>query len=142
MNELLLLTPLSFSFYVHEGEVADDNDNVEEAAALIKSTWLWPQRMWKGSAKVVSTPNGSLDSVAPQVMEAHIVKGPDDWFFCILIINKSTGHSALMHTLQTLISCQNNKSRVYTHTHTQDSTFSFFLPLCSHLNPSFFFSKL
>lgn len=78
MNELLLLTPLSFSFYVHEGEVADDNDNVEEAAALIKSTWLWPQRMWKGSAKVVSTPNGSLDSVAPQVMEAHIVKGPDD----------------------------------------------------------------
>lgn len=40
MNEPLLLTPLSFSFYVHEGEVADDNDNdnVEEAAALIKST--------------------------------------------------------------------------------------------------------
>ena len=106
MNELLLLTPLLFSFYVHEVEVDDDNDNDEEAAELIKSTWLWPQRMWKGSAKVVSTPNGSLDSMAPQVMEAHIVKGPDDLSFLILIINKSTGQSALMHTLLTHKSCQ------------------------------------
>ena len=38
MNELLLLTPLLFSFYVHEVEVDDDNDNDEEAAELIKST--------------------------------------------------------------------------------------------------------
>ena len=38
MNELLSLTPLLFSFYVHEGEVDDDNDNDEEAAELIKST--------------------------------------------------------------------------------------------------------
>ena len=105
MNELLLLTPLLFSFYVHEGEVDDDNDNDEEAAELIKSTWLWPQRMWKGSARVVSTPNGSLDSMAPQVMEAHIVKGPDDLiFFTYSYYQQITGQSALMH-----MSCRGNR---------------------------------
>lgn len=133
-------------YWLHDDEVDDDTD---EAAQLIKSTWLWPQWMWKGSANVVSfqrfdwiitlyfarTPQlevmkwekfvaaSSLDSVAlPSDGGPHRKMTCFYSFLFLIILKNGTIKQAAIHHVT-----QESRQR----------WLNFFL-LCSHLKTAFF----